>query len=486
MTQLKSAYELSLERVIKPTYKMHLEEEYDELSELPDFVEAWKHPDGPEEHQSIMLEDDESQSYLDYYGNLNIPDKLKIEVKDVKFKKTKIEKEVIMRDPETIHYGIDVPEVHWYGHFTGYTGFSRMNRAMAFGLSNKGVKVKVDIQESEIQVNQSTLDILRQLEIQNIKDSSPKIFGATIPLNMFHNGKKILYTMMETSVTLHRNYVEKLNLFNEIWVPTHFAKNMFKQNGVLVPIYVIPLGVDIKRYTPERKEYNFGQPLNNFVFLSVFKWGYRKGYDILLKAFLEEFSSQDNVSLLIVSRAEHSNAPDQIVKDFSDIRQSVQKPDDLLPHVALCEDKIPEKDMPRVYGACDAFVLISRGEGFGLPFCEAGASGLPVIASNCSGHSDFLNKNNSFLVDPDLYTKASINGAMSKLAKLCHFYEDQQFPDFGEKGIEKTKKHMRYVFENYDNALSKAELLKEDIENQYTWDHAVEKAYQRILELNRS
>ena len=37
-----------------------------------------------------------------------------------------------------------------------------------------------------------------------------------------------------------------------------------------------------------------------------------------------------------------------------------------------------------------ALVSLTRGEGYGLPILEAAASGLPVIATNWSGHLDFM------------------------------------------------------------------------------------------------
>ena len=43
------------------------------------------------------------------------------------------------------------------------------------------------------------------------------------------------------------------------------------------------------------------------------------------------------------------------------------------------------KDLPKLYKAADAFVLPSRGEGWGRPHVEAMAMGLPVIATNWSG-----------------------------------------------------------------------------------------------------
>ena len=490
MSRIKSSYELACERVIVPKKRMKvLDLDADDFV-MPEFVECWKHPDGPQEHETIVLEEDGSnatKSLIEHYNSLPYQ-KDETEYKEKRSQKTNVEyiqKELKLQES----YKVDLdkrnnPSVHWYGHYTSYAGFSRMNRAFAFGLSNRGIKVKTDIQKCSVDVNEATESQLTRMSNTRIPESAPKIFGATVPLNMIHGGKKVLFTMMETSCTLHSDYVGKLNLFDEIWVPTEFAKKLFKQNGVFPPIHVMPLGVDTKRYTPEVKTFNFKQELNEFVFLSVFKWGYRKGYDILLKAFMEEFSSQDNVTLLMVSRAEAFNNPDQISNDFSAIRESIGKDENNLPHVALYDKEISEKDMPNIYGASDAFCLISRGEGFGLIYAEAGASGLPVIASNCSGHSDFLNDSNSFLVEPEGYTTAQTTGGLSKLAKHCRFYEDQKFPEFGRQSIEKTKEHMRFVYENYNDSLIKARKLRADLVKDYTWDKSVDRVYKRVLELN--
>jgi len=489
MSKIKSAYELACERVIvpKPEMKILNTENDDPDIELPDFVECWKHPDGPQEFQTVVIESDGSNgtvSLIEEYDALKGHKPTVKESREIKPKKIPI-REVKVQESYNINYDLsNNPSVHWYGHFTSYAGFSRMNRAFAFGLANRGLRVKLDIQESDVHVNEETEKQIRRMSRTAIADNAPKIFGATIPLNMFHGGRRILYTMMETSGSLHPDYVGKLNLFDEIWVPTRFAQEMFKQNGVHPPVLVMPLGVDVDRYTPDRKDFDFNQELNDFVFLSVFKWGYRKGYDILLKAFMEEFSADDNVTLLLVSRAEAFNDQNQIQKDFAGIRESINKSDDELPHIALYDNEIPERYMPNIYGSADAFVLISRGEGFGLPYAEAGASGMPVIASDCSGHSDFLNDSNAYMVAPDGLVTAETNGHLRKLAKHCRFYEDQTFPNFGRNAIEETKAHMRYVFENYEDSLDKADNLRSDLEEFYTWDQAIDNVYKRIMELN--
>ena len=58
--------------------------------------------------------------------------------------------------------------------------------------------------------------------------------------------------------------------------------------------------------------------------------------------------------------------------------------------------------MPGLYAAADAYVLASRGEGWGRPFMEAMAMGLPTIGSRWSGNLEFMNDGNSWLVDGEL------------------------------------------------------------------------------------
>jgi len=59
---------------------------------------------------------------------------------------------------------------------------------------------------------------------------------------------------------------------------------------------------------------------------------------------------------------------------------------------------VPQDAMPLVYAGVDAFVLPSRGEGWGRPHVEAMAMGLPVIATNWSGVTEFMNDRNGFPV----------------------------------------------------------------------------------------
>ena len=70
------------------------------------------------------------------------------------------------------------------------------------------------------------------------------------------------------------------------------------------------------------------------------------------------------------------------------------------------------------------------------------------------------------------------------MAKLCHFYDGQIFPNFNRKSINQTKEHMRNVFENYKEAKEKSEKLRKHIAEKYTWDMAINRVYKRLKEIS--
>lgn len=59
---------------------------------------------------------------------------------------------------------------------------------------------------------------------------------------------------------------------------------------------------------------------------------------------------------------------------------------------------ISERDLPRLYKAADAFVLPSRGEGWGRPMVEAMSMGMPTVITDWGAPTDYANTSNSWPV----------------------------------------------------------------------------------------
>ena len=112
----------------------------------------------------------------------------------------------------------------------------------------------------------------------------------------------------------------------------------------------------------------------------------------MLRAYFQEFTEADDVVLVIKTQSFHSGDNFE-----AKVKDEIRRAQDLAPgkpaRFKLLATDLKLKELPRLYRAADAFVLPSRGEGWGRPHVEAMAMGLPVIATNWSGSTEFLLEN---------------------------------------------------------------------------------------------
>lgn len=374
----------------------------------------------------------------------------------------------------------DVPvstglEVVIKGHFLEAGGYAKVNRNLALGLLKKGMDIKVDIVgSSKVDVSENEIKDIMKLRKKPSKNALH--LDSIIP-TYGESGvgkRKIIYTTVESN-TIPKQFVESVNMYDDIWVTSDFCSEVLTRHGVSKDIFVLPDSINTELYKPNGPKYEFKPSLKDFVFVSVFGWSYRKGYDLLLKSFLKAFDGNDSVSLLIVSRFQGKTSNSSVIQ--KEVSKYIDKyGGDNPAHIVRCSRIIPENDMPSLYRACNAFVLFSRGEGFGIPFCEASLCGLPVIGTNCSGHSMFLNKSNSNLIDVDFMTK------MQPGQMHVHYWDNQEFPSFtSDKSVDDAVDIMRDVYKNYKGTLKKNILLEKYLRKNYSINSIANMAYNRIL-----
>lgn len=211
---------------------------------------------------------------------------------------------------------------------------------------------------------------------------------------------KVGRTMFETD-RVPKGWPDRMNRMDEIWVPTEFQRKVFVDGGVKPDaVQVVPEVVDVHFFDPEKVEpYELDVKDSTTVYLSIFKWEERKAWRVLLKAYFQAFTSEDDVVLVLLTNGYHSTSSK--AKDFMGIVEefaldAVNKPLRELPRVHVLPPHIPQEDMPALYKAADAFVLPSRGEGWGRPHVEAMAMERPVIATFWSGTTEYMTEENSY------------------------------------------------------------------------------------------
>lgn len=74
----------------------------------------------------------------------------------------------------------------------------------------------------------------------------------------------------------------------------------------------------------------------------------------------------------------------------------------------MIEQLLSNWQVPQMYKLADCFVLPSHGEGWGLPYAESMAMGLPTIGTNWSGNTAFMNQFNSYLIQVESLVPSAV------------------------------------------------------------------------------
>jgi SAM-dependent methyltransferase len=122
------------------------------------------------------------------------------------------------------------------------------------------------------------------------------------------------------------------------------------------------------------------QGRRSFNFLSVFDWTLRKGWDLLVEAYLAEFEASDDVALILKPTSTSAASLQQVASELEAHVIALGRDPRDIPTLILEWAEVPVELMPSLYRAADCFVLPSRAEGPGRALLEAQACGLPAIA----------------------------------------------------------------------------------------------------------
>jgi glycosyltransferase involved in cell wall biosynthesis/GT2 family glycosyltransferase/cytochrome c-type biogenesis protein CcmH/NrfG len=278
-------------------------------------------------------------------------------------------------------------------------------------------------------------------------------------------------TMFETD-GLPTVWRDRCNLMDEIWVPSEHNLRYFAEAGVdAAKLHKVPETYDTALFQPDVAPLEI-EGLQGFVFLSVFSWIGRKAWDVLLRAWYDEFGSQDDVTLLL--KTDTALAPPgtdtaQEVEAF--VRGQLKRNPKKGARVVVLDQPLAATDVPRLYRAADAFVLASHGEGWGRPYMEAMAMGLPTIATGWSGNLEFMNDDNSYLVGyklvdtpPDSWLKGQRWAA----------------PSVGD-----LRRTMRKVYEHQSGAAAIGKRARADVVVSCRPELVAEAVRERLVEIDR-
>jgi glycosyltransferase involved in cell wall biosynthesis len=268
------------------------------------------------------------------------------------------------------------PHVLLYGNVFRPCGFSLINRRIISGLRQHGYRVTVRLNDGEPSWREP--------------EEPPDVY-------LFHGdpfdfdkapGRLNAFFLQWEYRRIKREWVDRLNRrFDLVVVSSQRTKAVCEASGVRIPVRVCPGGVDRSEFNPSAT----AKPLpteRGFRFVFLGGAHERRGLDVLLAAYVEEFSAEDDVALLVKGFHYAHRRPwvERVMKRVGVGRRGA-------PEVVYVYEAEPS--VAGYFTAADVGVFPLRAECLGLPVLECIASGRPAIVTGGTGLDEFCNDANA-------------------------------------------------------------------------------------------
>jgi len=180
----------------------------------------------------------------------------------------------------------------------------------------------------------------------------------------------------------------------------------------------------------------------------------RGGVQYLIRAYLEEFTEDENVELIL--KINPAYGVPNLLQMFPELKEAG-------PKITFIPEEYTIDQLRELYNQCDVFVSPTRAEAFNLPVAESAACGKMCITTGFGGQVDMIeDKKNGFLID-------------YKLVPVEHELEYEgcfwAVPDY-----EHLKKLLRYTFDNREIVKSMGKNALENI-RKFSWKSTAEQIY---------
>ena len=239
-----------------------------------------------------------------------------------------------------------------------------------------------------------------------------------------------------------KKWYDSFKYVNEIWTPTEFVSNAFRKVSP-VPVYTIPHVVETK-VNEKLTRKDFELPEDKFIYLCLYdprSSVERKNPQAVIHAFKKAFKDNDKDVFLVIKMNKATQ------EDVDALKVELEG----IENYKIFTESLPQEDLYSLISLCDVYVSLHRSEGFGLVMAEAMSLGTVCIATNYSGNVDFMNKDNSLLVDykmiktglkkhylygyNDLWADADVDQASEYMIKL---YKDKELYNKLKENAQKT------------------------------------------------
>lgn len=280
------------------------------------------------------------------------------------------------------------PCVRIEGAFFVHHSLAHVNRELAVALEELGWEVAVcpieeDRQDSTVPHYERLLSMTGRCESADVvlrHAFPPDLSHCDLPLAVMQPWE--FFAAPDEWVRASRTTAD------ELWCNSSFSRSSFVRSGAdPATTFALPLGFDPHVFSPQVTAR--GKPnddLEEFRFIYVGGTIGRKGIDVLLNAYLNEFQREEPVRLVVKDTGtrhvyRHNNHAAECRRVEND---------DRLARLTYFDADLSSQELAALYRSCDCLVHPYRAEGFCLPVLEAMACGLPVIVTSGGSTDDLV------------------------------------------------------------------------------------------------
>lgn len=367
--------------------------------------------------------------------------------------------------------------IKYIGPVLDNSGYGKAARSYVLTLHKLGVPITVKpLSFESIRPDLGEDGIILDTLINKVVDYNVVILHCTPEFYKEHVEKdkvNVAYTIWETT-KLHPDWPKYINsTVDKVLVGCDWNVSVFKESGVTVPVVSVPHAIPVTDGEGVTKYELEGTNEDTFVFYDIFQWTERKDPVSLIKAYWYAFQNNEDVTLVLKSyRSDYSEQEKEAIRTTIRHLKMVTKFDNY-PPISFISSMLSDTEIKGLHKRGDCYVTLNRAEGFGLSPFQAGAYGNPVIATGFGGVTEYLNNDNSYLVN---YTLTPVHGM-----PWSPWYRGEQL--WAQADIMSAVEKMRQVYKNQKEAAAKGSKLQLNIHTNFTDEVIGKKMIKEIEEI---
>lgn len=299
------------------------------------------------------------------------------------------------------------------------TGYSEFSREIAKSLEKQGADISLELldygmyESSKPSLPPDIIELIERTRRDIPKDIPVLNIGTPPEFNTRLGTLKVGIGLFE-AFGVPPPWLIQMSAMNLILTLSEFNREVFARSGVARDkIVVIPPAIDCSRFNLAVRPFYVGV-VRQFTILFVGQLILRKGWDKLLIAALRTFRKHDDVCVILKLPPTRSRGTrEAAIERIKGVKQTAGA--SKVP-VYFNDFPIPVERVPQVYQVArkiipnriyrflkgksltGVFALPSLGEGLGIPYLEAQASGLLTLGTRSTGQ-EFLTPENAIIVE---------------------------------------------------------------------------------------